>query len=70
MCTSDTRVGSLIKVYPITKKVFETHYGEGHFSCPGQVFETVEQTASMHNVDLEMILGEINSVIQNELKKG
>jgi len=70
ICTSDTRVGSLIKVYPITKKVFETHYGEGCFSCPGQVFETVEQTASINNVDLEMILGEINSVIQNELKKG
>ena len=68
MCAADTRVGSLIKVYPTTKKVFETHYGEGCFSCPGQVFETVEQTASMHNVDLEMILGEINSVIQDELK--
>ena len=70
MCAADTRVGSLIKVYPATKKVFETHYGEGCFSCPGQVFETVEQTASMHNVDIEMILGEINSVIQDELKKG
>jgi len=68
MCAADTRVGSLIKVYPTTKKVFETHYGEGCFSCPGQVFETVEQTASMHNVGLEMILGEINAVIQNDLK--
>lgn len=70
MCTADTRVGSLIKVYPTTKKVFEKHYGEGCFSCPGQVFETVEQTASMHNVDLAMILGEINAVIQNEQQKG
>lgn len=69
MCTADTRVGSLINVYPTTKKVFEAHYGEGCFSCPGQVFETVEQTASMHNVDLEMILAEINSVIKDVLKK-
>jgi hypothetical protein len=69
MCNADTRVGSLIVTYPTTKKVFEAHYGEGCFSCPGQVFETVEQTASMHNVDLEMILGEINAVIRNELKK-
>jgi hypothetical protein len=69
MCSADTRVGSLIKVYPTTKKVFEAHYGEGCFSCPGQVFETVEQTASMHNVDVGMILGEINAVIQDELKK-
>ncbi len=68
MCAADTRVGSLIKVYPTTKKVFEAHYGEGCFSCPGQVFETVEQTASMHNVDLEMILSEINAEIASELK--
>lgn len=68
MCAADTRVGSLIVTYPTTKKVFEAHYGESCFSCPGQVFETVEQTASMHNVDLQMILSEINSKIEVELK--
>ena len=46
-----------------TKAVFEKHYGEGCFSCPGQVYETVEQTAHMHNVDPGMILREINQVI-------
>ena len=70
MCEGDTRVGSLIKTYVTTKAVFEKHYGESCFSCPGQVFETVAQTASMHNVDLELILGEINATIQNELKAG
>jgi hypothetical protein len=68
MCVGETRVGSLIKTYITTKTVFEKHYGEGCFSCPGQVFETVEQTASMHNVDLELILKEINVEIQKELK--
>ena len=68
ICEADTRVGSLIVTYPTTKKVFEAHYGEGCFSCPGQVYETVEQTASMHNVDLERILSEINREIENELK--
>jgi hypothetical protein len=68
MCDADTRVGSLIKTYITTKAVFEAHYGEGCFSCPGQVFETVAQTASMHNVDLEKILNEINIVIKDELK--
>ena len=65
-CQADTWVGSLVKVYPTTKKVFESHYGVGCFSCPGQAFETVEQTASMHNVDSQMILAEINKVIDNE----
>ena len=68
MCEGDTRVGSLIKTYLTTKSVFEKHYGEGCFSCPGQVYETVAQTASMHNVDLELILAEINIEIEKELK--
>jgi hybrid cluster-associated redox disulfide protein len=67
-CQADTWVGSLVKTYPTTKKVFESHYGEGCFSCPGQAFETVEQTASMHNVDPELILAEINNEIEKELK--
>lgn len=67
-CQADTWVGSLIKAYPTTKKVFELHYGEGCFSCPGQAFETVEQTASMHNVNPELILSEINIEIEKELK--
>jgi hypothetical protein len=67
-CQADTWVGSLVKAYPTTKKVFESHYGEGCFSCPGQAFETVEQTASMHNVAPQLILAEINNEIDNELK--
>ncbi len=70
MCAADTRVGSLIKAYVTTKPVFEKHYGEGCFSCPGQVYETVAQTASMHNIDLNRILEEINAVIQKELQAG
>ena len=67
-CQADTWVGSLIKAYPGTKKVFELHYGEGCFSCPGQAFETIEQTASMHNVNPDLILNEINIEIDKELK--
>lgn len=62
-CKGNVMVGSLIKAYPETKAVFEKHYGEGCFSCPGQTFETVEQTAQMHNIDPDMIIKEINSVI-------
>ena len=68
-CRADTMVGSLIKVYPATKSVFEKHYGEGCFSCPGQTFESVEETALMHNIDSKIILDEINSVIEEELRK-
>ncbi|GJL77754.1 MAG: hypothetical protein NPINA01_07430 [Nitrospinaceae bacterium] len=68
-CQADTRVGSLIKAYPETKPVFEKHYGEGCFSCPGQVFETVQETAHMHNIDPGLILNEINQVIAEKTRK-
>ena len=38
------------------------------FSCPGQAFETMEQSASVHNVAPELILDEINNEIEKELK--
>ena len=63
-CRRETLVGSLIKLYPATKAVFEKHYGEGCFSCPGQTLETVDQTAHMHNVDPQVILADINDVIE------
>lgn len=69
MCQADTLVGSLIKIYPATKPIFEKHYGEGCFSCPGQAFEQVQETAHMHNVDPDLILGEINEVIEAEIRK-
>ena len=69
MCQADTLVGSLIKIYPATKPIFEKHYGEGCFSCPGQAFEQVQETAHMHNVDPDLILKEINEVLADENKK-
>lgn len=66
-CTPEVLVGKLIEVYPETKKVFEKHYGAACFSCPGQAFETIAQTASMHNASLDMILGEINVEIDKVL---
>lgn len=66
-CTADVLIGKLIETYPGTKTIFAKHYGESCFSCPGQAFETIAQTASMHNTDLKMILDEINSAIDKEL---
>lgn len=66
-CKPGVIVASLIKTYPETKAVFEVHYGEGCFSCPGQAFETVDQTAQMHNVDINLVLKDINAVIESVL---
>ncbi len=68
-CDKSIMVGSLIKTYSDTKAIFEKHYGAGCFSCPGQAIETIEQTAQMHNVSIDLILNEINSVIDSVISK-
>ncbi|MFQ5456673.1 MAG: DUF1858 domain-containing protein [Nitrospirota bacterium] len=65
ICTKDVLVGDLLRVYPETKPVFERHYGESCFQCPGQAYETIGETANMHNMDVTMILDEINNIIIN-----
>ena len=65
--TAETLIGSLLEAYPETKIVFESHYGSGCFSCPGQAFETVKQTAMMHGIETETILTEINEKIRTAL---
>ena len=67
LAEGDTLIGSLLEVYPETKPVFEKNYGEGCFSCPGQAFETISQTAMMHSMDTDAIVGEINELIESAL---
>lgn len=69
-CRKEVLVGDLIKVYPETKKVLEKHYGENCFTCLGQQYESIEQTANMHNISVEMILGEINRAINRAIDEG
>lgn len=62
---ADTLIGSVLEVYPETREVFEKHYGEGCISCAGQAFETISETAMMHGLKTETILGEINEIIES-----
>ena len=68
MCDGEVMIGKLLETYPETKKVFAKHYGESCFTCPGQAYETVDQTASMHGMDVNMILKEINEEIEKTIK--
>ncbi len=61
--TAATLIGSLLDAYPEVKPVFEKNYGEGCFSCAGQAFETLAQTADMHGMKVEKILDEVNDAI-------
>ena len=68
-CNADVMIGKLLETYPETRKVFAKHYGESCFTCPGQAYETVDQTASMHNMNVDIILKDINDEIEMALKE-
>jgi cytochrome c oxidase cbb3-type subunit 1 len=68
-CSADVMIGKLLEIYPETRKVFAKHYGESCFTCPGQAYETVDQTASMHGLDVNIILKDINEEIEKALNK-
>tara|TARA_B100000315_G_scaffold237660_1_gene254646 strand:- start:8246 stop:8884 length:639 start_codon:yes stop_codon:yes gene_type:complete len=67
-CDGGVMIGKLLETYPETRKVFAKHYGESCFTCPGQEYETVDQTASMHSMDVNVILKDINEEIEKALK--
>ncbi|MBW2306047.1 MAG: DUF1858 domain-containing protein [Deltaproteobacteria bacterium] len=64
-CTRDAIIGDVLKAYPQTASVFRKYYGEGCFSCPGQAFETITQSALMHNVNEAEILEALNQAIRS-----
>ncbi|MDH4128226.1 MAG: DUF1858 domain-containing protein [Spirochaetota bacterium] len=53
-------IGKVLEKFPATKEVFQKFFGEGCFKCPGQAFETVEQSAKMHNVDTDTFVDALN----------
>jgi hybrid cluster-associated redox disulfide protein len=63
LCTRDAIIGDVLKAYPQTQAVFRKYYGDGCFSCPGQAFETIAQSALIHNVNESEILEALNKAI-------
>lgn len=62
-CTRDAIIGDVLRAYPRTEAVFRKYYGDGCLSCPGQAFETIAQSALMHNVNEAEILEALNRAI-------
>jgi hypothetical protein len=54
-------IGEILRVYPVTEKVFKKYYGAACFSCPGQTTENIRQSAMIHNVDEDRILTDLNA---------
>lgn len=59
--TSDMLIRDVLNDSPQSAVVFERH-GLACASCMGSQLETVSAVASMHEVDLTLLLSELNAV--------
>ena len=63
--TKDMLIGEVIGRYPETREVFENN----GFACIGCViadFETIEEGAEAHEMDVEGLIKDLNEAIKNK----
>lgn len=60
--TKDSIIGDVIKQNPRAETIIEKYFGRGCFTCPGVKMESIGFGASMHGVDPEVIVNEINAL--------
>jgi hybrid cluster-associated redox disulfide protein len=60
----DTNIGEVLEKYPEARRVFQKHFGEGCFNCPGSRLESIQFGALMHNKDVDAILEDLNSTLK------
>ncbi len=60
---SNTLIGEIIANYPKATPVFQKHFGDGCFDCPGQSYESVDMACRIHNIDPAQFLVELKEAL-------
>jgi len=55
-------IGDIIDAHPDAIKVIESHFGGGCFTCPGMRVESLTFGATMHCMDPDIIVKELNEL--------
>jgi hybrid cluster-associated redox disulfide protein len=63
MIHKEMTIGEIIRKYPATLPIFE-RYGLDCHECQIADFEAVEHGASVHKVDIELLIRELNATIR------
>lgn len=58
--TRDMLIGDIIRDHPDAERIIEKYLQGGCLTCPGVSLESLEFGASMHGVDPEQIVKELN----------
>lgn len=59
----DMIIGEMLQMFPETQPVILRYFGSGCFTCPGMSMENLSFGASMHNVDVNAMVEELNAVV-------
>ena len=59
----DMCIAEVIEQYPGTEKVFKKFFGNGCFTCPGSKNEDIAFGATMHNVEVDTVVKELNEAV-------
>lgn len=62
--TKDSLIGDVIKMHPEAENVIEKYFGSGCFTCPGIKVESIAFGATMHNINPDVIVKEINEILE------
>lgn len=60
--TKDMVIGDVLDKKPEAEKVISKYFGTTCFTCPGVRMESLELGASMHGLDVNEIVKEINNI--------
>ena len=61
--TKQMKINEVIEKYPETLEVFE-RFGFHCIGCIAANFESIEEGAVVHGIDVEELLGELNKVVE------
>ncbi len=58
----DMIIGDVMEAHPDAVKVIEKYFGTGCFTCPGMKMETLTFGATMHSLDPDVMVKELNEL--------
>ena len=63
--TKNMTIGETVEKYPASVDVFN-RYGMGCIGCPATQFENIEQGATIHGIDVDKLVAELNDINKSD----
>ncbi len=63
--TKDMSIQSVISKYPHSIAIFFKH-GLGCIGCAAASFETIEQGANVHGIDIDVLIADLNQGLEED----